>query len=286
MCPRNSPRNSTAQPSRAAPARRLRALAAGLLALCLGAHAEAAPRTVDLELVLAADISASVDAQEAALMRRGFAAALRDPLVIDTISSGWLGRIAVTYLEWAGDQYQATVVDWAEVHDRDSAFAVADAIERAAVMVEMWTSISAAIGAAARRFEANGYSGTRRVIDISGDGPNNKGPYVVHARDLAVAAGIVINGLPIVNDRPSPLGFPPLPNLDLYYEDCVIGGQGAFVVVADGFEDFARAIRRKLLLEVAGRTSPAPLLRLAAEKVRPPCDAGEQQLRDWMPDMD
>jgi hypothetical protein len=120
------------------------------------------------------------------------------------------------------------------------------------------------------------------VIDISGDGPNNNGEYVVHARDRAVADGIVINGLPIVNGRPGPYGLAPLPNLDFYYEDCVIGGFGAFVVVANGFADFARAIRRKMLMEIAGQAPPARLQPAAAESARPPCNAGEMQLHQWM----
>ncbi|MCK5366128.1 MAG: DUF1194 domain-containing protein, partial [Gammaproteobacteria bacterium] len=122
----------------------------------------------------------------------------------------------------------------------------------------------------------------RRIIDISGDGPNNMGIYVNLARDRAVADGIVINGLPIINDRPNIYGYPLMPDLDLYYEDCVIGGPGAFIVVADGFKDFARAILRKLVTEIAGRASPLHLLRLAAARPRPPCNAGEVQHQRWL----
>ena len=192
-----------------------------------------------------------------------------------------LGRIAVTYMEWAGDHYQATLVDWVEVSDAAGAHAFADAIERPEVKTARWTSISGAIAYAARRFEGNGYRGLRQVIDISGDGPNNKGPLVVGARDAAVARGLVINGLPIVNDRPSRYGLRPIPNLDLYYEDCVIGGFGSFVIVANGFQDFARAILRKMLLEIASAPAPKPRLRLAAERVRPPCTVGEAQMRSF-----
>jgi len=150
----------------------------------------------------------------------------------------------------------------------------------------MWTSISAAITLAAASIEGNRFDAPRRIIDVSGDGPNNRGVHVVEARDNALARGFVINGLPIVNDRPGPLGYPPLPNLDLYYEDCVIGGPGSFIIVADGFTDFARAIRQKLVLEIAGLAPPRALFHLAQERERPPCDAGEQQLRGWLFDFE
>lgn len=241
--------------------------------------AEAAEREVDLELVLAADISGSMDLEEAALQRQGFARAIRHPDVIEAIRRGHFGRIAVTYMEWAGDHYQSTLVGWTEIADAASAAAFSEAIERPPVKTARWTSISGAIAYAARSFEDSGFHGERRVIDISGDGPNNNGAYVVDARDRAVADGAVINGLPIINGRPGPYGLSPLLNLDLYYEDCVIGGFGSFVVVANGFQDFARAILRKLLLEIANETPPVPLLHLAAERVRPPCTAGEIQMR-------
>ena len=249
-------------------------------------YALAMERTVDLELVLAADISDSMDVEEAALQRQGFASAIRHPQVIEAIQSGPLGRIAVTYVEWSGEHIQRTLVDWIEISDIESAGAFANAIEQQSVGSENWTkytSISAVITRAAGSFKSNRFQGQRQIIDISGDGPNNRGAYVVHARDRAVAAGITINGLPIVNDRPGPYGYPPMPDLDLYYEDCVIGGLGAFIVVADGYQDFARAIRRKLLIEIPVAAPLVPLLRLATYKVRPPCDAGEKELPpDWM----
>ncbi len=252
-----------------------------------GNWAMATEREVDLELVLAADISTSMDLEEAALQRRGFALAIRHPQVIEAIRSGPLGRIAIAYMEWADDHYQSMVVDWTEVSGEKSATAFSEVVERSPPKAEVWTSISTAIAYAARSIDGNGFRAYRRIIDISGDGPNNKGAYVVDARDRAVADGIVINGLPIVNDRPEPTyGFPPLPNLDLYYEDCVIGGPGSFVIVADGFKDFARAIRRKMLLEIAGMAPQDPLLRLVTERLRPPCDAGEQQARGWMHDFE
>jgi hypothetical protein len=240
-------------------------------------------RAVDLELVLAVDISNSMDLEEAALVRQGFIRAFRHPDVIDAIQRGRFGRIAVTYVEWGSDQYQRTKVDWAEVADAGNAAVFAEAVERSSLDIVEWTSISAAIAFGAQNFEGNGFRSERRIIDISGDGPNNQGTYVNLARDLAVADGIVINGLPIINDRPQVYGFPPFPDLDLYYQDCVIGGPGSFIVVADGFKDFARAILRKLVTEIAGRAPPLPLLRLAAARPRPPCNAGEVQLQKWLP---
>jgi hypothetical protein len=242
----------------------------------------AAQREVDLELVLAVDISRSMDLEEAALVRQGFVRALRHPDVIAAIERGPLGRIAVTYAEWGTERYQRTRVDWTEVSGAASAAAFADAVERSSTILVEWTSISGAIAFASQRFEDNGFQSQRQIIDISGDGPNNSGPYVTLARDRAVAEGIVINGLPIINDRPNVYGYPPFPDLDLYYEDCVIGGPGAFMVVANGFKDFSRAILRKLVTEVAGRAAPRRLLRMAAAGFRPPCNAGEIQLQDYL----
>jgi hypothetical protein len=242
----------------------------------------AAEREVDLELVLAADISSSMDSEEAALVRQGFIRAFRHPDVIDAIQRGRFGRIAVTYVEWGSDQYQRTKVDWAEVADAGNAAVFAEAVERSSLDIVEWTSISAAIAFGAQNFEGNGFRSERRIIDISGDGPNNRGTYVNLARDLAVADGIVINGLPIINDRPQMYGFPPFPDLDLYYQDCVIGGPGSFIVVADGFKDFARAILRKLVTEIAGRAPPLHLLWFAAARPRLPCNAGEIQHQKWL----
>ena len=249
-------------------------------------QAYATERMVDLELVLAADISDSIDEEEAILQRRGFANAIRDPHVIAMIQSGSLGRIAVTYMEWSGVHIQNTLVDWTEISGADSARAVANAIDQPGARIEEWiqyTSISTLIVHALHSLNGNRFQGRRQIIDISGDGPNNRGAYVNLARDLAIADGITINGLPIINDRPDRYGYPPMPGLDLYYEDCVIGGMGAFIVVADGFQDFARAIRHKILLEVAGKWPLETIFRHASSRARPPCNAGELELPpDWM----
>lgn len=255
---------------------------AALIFLWPPMSAMGAEREVDLELVLAVDISRSMDLEEAALQRQGFVRAFRHPDVIEAIDRGPLGRIAATYVEWGGNRYQMTRVDWTEIGNAEGAIAFASAIERSSVILVEWTSISGAIDFGAMRFEDNGFHAVRRIIDISGDGPNNDGARVNMARDRAVAEGIVINGLPIINDRPNLYGYPPFPDLDLYYEDCVIGGPGSFIVVADGFKDFARAILRKLVTEIAGWRAPTRLLRLATARPRPPCNAGEIQLRNYL----
>jgi hypothetical protein len=220
-----------------------------LVAICIVVLAPGsgttAERLVDLELVLAADISGSMDLKEAALQRRGFAHALRHPHVIEAIRRGRFGRIAVTYVEWAGNHHQNKLVGWTEIADESSAAAFAKTLKGLEVDIRSWTSISTVIAFAARSFHGNGYHGERLVIDISGDGPNNGGADVISAQNRAVAKGITIDGLPIINDRPGMEGYPPMPNLDLYNEDCVIGGAGAFMVVANGFEDFARAVLRQ-----------------------------------------
>ncbi len=260
---------------------------AAALAACVGVlfSAHGAERDVDLELVLAADVSRSMDEAEAMLQRQGFVAALLDPDIIAAIQSGPLGRIAVTYVEWAGYGSQRTRVGWAEISDGDSAARFAAAVARADMMLMQFTSISGVITYGAQSFVNNGFRGTRRIIDISGDGPNNSGLYVNMARDHAVDQGIVINGLPILSGRPNISGYPTLPDLDLYYANCVIGGPGAFIVVAHGFDDFARAIRRKMLSEVAGRAPVQGSLQLVAQGA-PPCDAGEIQLEEWLREME
>jgi hypothetical protein len=234
--------------------RRILLLAAFTGAPGLAVAAEDVP--VDLELVLAVDISGSVDEVEAVLQREGYMAALRHPQVIEAIESGMFGRIAVSYVEWAGDHYQRTMLDWTLIDSGQSAFAFADALGEAPLATAHWTSLSTAIDYAVPMFDDNGFEGFRRVIDISGDGYNNRGRPVEWARDEAVAAGITINGLPIVNDRPNPWGGRPPFDLDRYYEQKVIGGPGAFIVVAENYTSFASAVLSKLLLEIAGDTPP------------------------------
>ena len=258
--------------------------ACGALLASLPAGA-AEPESVDLELVLAVDVSGSIDPEEAALQRRGYVGALQDERVINAIKTGFHGRVGVTYFEWAGAHHRRTVADWTTIGDMPSARAFADWLEAQTIGAGAWTSISGAIEFALQRFAESPYK-SRRVLDISGDGPNNNGPYVAEWRDRALAQGITINGLPIINERPSRWGLPPFLDLDLYFEDCVIGGRGAFIVVAENFADFASAIRRKLILEIAdlhpsqaGRLVPAGehIRPRGRAGVRPPCDSGEQE---------
>jgi hypothetical protein len=259
--------------------------ACGALLASLPAGADE-PESVDLELIIAVDVSGSIDQEEAALQRRGYVNALQDERVINAIKSGFHGRIGATYFEWAGFHHRRTVADWTTIGDAASAKAFADWLAAQSIGAGAWTSISGAIEFGLQRFAESPYRSRRRVLDISGDGPNNNGPYVVEWRDRAVAQGITINGLPIINERPSRWGLPPFLDLDLYFEDCVIGGRGAFIVVAESFADFASAIRRKLILEIAG-LHPSQVRRPvpASEHVRPrnrsgprpPCDSGEQE---------
>jgi len=261
------------------------------LATCLAVSAPgpagAADRAVDLELVLAVDISGSIDPDEATLQRAGYVSAFRSPELIAAVEGGLLGRLAVVYMEWAGHGTHEVLVDWTEFAGAREAHAFADALAAMPVLTARRTSISEAIDYAVTLFDANGFEGTRRVIDVSGDGPNNYGRLVVDARDDALARGLTINGLPIVAERASRWGWPPMPNLDLFYRDCVIGGPGAFLVAVRDYDHFGDAIRKKLVLEIAGR-APVPrarLWRVAEVREAPPCDIGELMWRrlveDW-----
>lgn len=220
---------------------------------------------VDLELVLAVDVSGSVDDVEAHQQRQGYVEALRDPLVHRAIAQGGLQRIAVAYVEWAGFSHQQTVVGWTLLDGPEACERLASELAEAPLGRGRWTSISGAIDYAARLFDNNGYQGERRVIDISGDGPNNNGRPVEEARWEALDMGLVINGLPILNDRPQPFGMPTPRQvaLDDYYERHVIGGPGSFMIVANDFEDFRRAVLAKLVREIAGGDGPG---RLAAAR--------------------
>ena len=265
------------------------ALVAGALAASAFA-AEAAVQAVDLELVISTDVSRSIDQEEALLQRRGVAAAFRNPEVIRAITSGFLGRIGVAYVDYSSRAFNRIVMDWTLVHDRDSAEAFAARLLEAPLTFGRRTSISDAIELAREMIELNALEGTRRVIDVSGDGPNNHGRLVDVVRDATVSRRITINGLPIINRHDANNSRFHLPDLDRYYRGCVIGGPGAFLVVARSFEDFARAIRRKLVLEISG-TGPgidgalfASLVRVSSPGgyVYPGgCDIGERMWRSW-----
>ncbi len=263
--------------------------------LCLSGTSPARAMAVDLELVLAVDVSGSIEADEAELQRRGFVEAFRNEAVIRAIQGGQHGRIAVTYVEWAGDQHWRLGIGWRLIDGAQAAHAFADELRRLSFVSALWTSISGAIDFAMERLDASPYRASRQVIDISGDGANNHGEFVNFARDRAVKRGVTINGLPIVNGRPSPFGTPQLPNLDWYFEDCVIGGPNAFIVVADGFQDFARAIKRKLIREIADLPGPRREVPSAFASAglrypvnlpqRPPCDAGEKLFQGIIDDI-
>lgn len=227
------------------------ALLLGVVLAVAPARADA-PERVDIELILAIDVSGSIDEDEAALQRQGYLRALLHPQVLEAISGGERRKIGIIYIEWAGYHYQRIVADWALISDRASAEAFVAKVAAVPVSTERWTSISGAVEFAMKRFETSPFQGKRRVIDISGDGRNNNGRDLAEVRGEALAKGIIINGLPIVNDRPTRWGTPPERDLDIYYRDQVIGGPGSFYIVADGFPAFANAIRTKLVREISG----------------------------------
>ncbi|QXM23445.1 DUF1194 domain-containing protein [Elioraea tepida] len=230
-----------------------RTLLAALPALAAARAARASEEPVDMLLVLAVDVSRSIDEDEAKLQREGYRAAMTDPRVVSAIRSGTLGAIAVCYLEWASADYQRIVIPWTRIDGQEAANAWAERLAAAPRVSMSWTSISGAIEASMRAIAAAPFEGTRKVIDISGDGVNNSGAPVTLLRDLAVDAGITINGLPILNDR-SPFGQPQNMTLDQYFEEFVIGGPGAFVIPAEDFHSFQGAVLRKLIREISGRT--------------------------------
>lgn len=236
---------------------------------------------VDVELVLAVDVSRSMTDEEQVLQRRGYAQALTSPEFLDALRLGQHRRIALTYVEWSGADSQWVVVDWSLIDGPAAAAAVADRITRAQIRRASRTSISGAIDFASRLFGISIYRGERRVIDVSGDGPNNQGRVVTAAREEALAKGIVINGLPILSRRGA--GFD-VPNLDLYYAECVIGGEGSFSEPATHISDFVHAARTKLVREVAG-LGASPIVR-TAETVHPfvDCFIGDRiQFGDTQP---
>jgi hypothetical protein len=255
----------------------------------MGSSAVGAPASekVDLALVIATDVSYSVDENEAHFQREGAIAAFRNADVVKAIQSGSLGRIAVTYLDFSSYQSNRVLVGWTIVSDKTSADAFADALAAKPRTLGVQTSISSGLELAERLLETSGIEASKRVIDVSGDGPNNEGHLVEKVRDELVAKGIVINGLPIMTPADQ-FDVYYLPDLDKYYAGCVIGGPGSFIQIAHGFEDLARALRRKLILEISDAGPPGnPLIfKVAAGVARAPqtshvhyekgCDIGER----------
>lgn len=228
---------------------RRRSLLAASAALPLIARAQP-QEPVDVLLVLAVDVSRSIDEDEARLQREGYRNAVSDPRVVEVIRRGMIGAIGLAYVEWAGFEYQRLVLPWTRIANQSDAENWASALAEAPRASLSWTSISGGIDFARRTLAEAPFEGTRRVIDVSGDGVNNSGRPAELARDEAVAQGIVINGLPIINDRPTFGRMPQIP-LDQYFRQSVIGGAGAFMIVAEDFDAFGTAVRRKLIREIA-----------------------------------
>lgn len=243
-------------------------LALGLIGWAFaGSAPAAADQVVDLELVLAGDGSGSIEPEEMALQRQGYAAAIADPQVLALIQSGPVGAIALQYIEWGGSFSQDIVVDWMIVHDLATAQEFAARLLAAPRRTNGFNSIGGAIRFAQRQIETNAFEGERLTIDVSGDGPDVGAPPAEVARDEAVAAGIVINALAIETTNPSAY-VSPIP-LARYYEARVIGGPGAFVAVADGMESFRDALLAKLLREIAANPASQTDLAEAGEPARP-----------------
>ncbi len=230
-----------------------RALAATAFLMFFAVAGESRGAGVDLEVTLAADVSRSIDDAEFDLQRKGYAAALTDPRVLTAIRSRSGAAIGVCFIEWSGDEDQQVVVDWTEIRDEEDAGSIAAAILAAPRSFLGRTSISAAIDFAMAHFGTSKWQASRRIIDISGDGTNNSGRPVTEARDQAIAAGVTINGLAIINDKPN-LGYSahtqPPGGLPLYYRQNVIGGPNAFLLVVQDFNSFADAMANKLAKEI------------------------------------
>ncbi len=263
-----------------------------LVAVLVGpAHAERLAHAVDLELILAVDVSRSMNGERLQLQRDGYVAAFRDPGIAKAIGMGPQGRIAVTYVEWSGTDNQAVLLPWRVIASH------ADALQLAADLADKpthrthRTSISAMFNRAMELFDQSPYAGLRRVIDVSGDGPNNSGLPIIVARDALLARGVVINGLPIAAKPDALPGFYDPIDLDAYYRDCVIGGPGAFRIAAASMRNFAKAIRMKLILEIANleppRTRPglqrAGYFSAPATRPRADCLAGHNSDRRTSP---
>jgi hypothetical protein len=256
---------------------RLLAFALTLWGGCLLFPAEGRSADVDVALVLAVDISNSMDPDEQALQRDGFVQAFRSALVHQVIRSGMLGRVAVTYVEWAASNNQKIIVPWTEMEDAEDAIAFAEQLARAPISRAPRTSISGAIDFSVRLLQERPGEAMRRVIDISGDGANNQGRSVTAARDDAVAKGFTINGLPLLLKRRVASSYD-VENLDEHYRDCVIGGSGSFMLPVQDRSQFAEAIKTKIIREIAGLEPPA---RLIPAQIRRNTNCSAVENLDW-----
>lgn len=258
------------------------------LALALWLTQAASPaEPVDVELVLAVDVSLSMSPAELEIQRHGYAAALTHDNVLKAIADGAYGKIAVTYVEWAGTTWQRVVVPWTVIANRADADGFVAKLDANPPDSARRTSISGVLSFGSDLFAESGFQGTKRVIDVSGDGPNNQGAPVDLTRDEVVRQGITINGLPLMT-RGGFSGAFDVDNLDRYYSDCVIGGPGAFMIPVNNWTQFPEAIRRKLVLELAGPASPQwaaeeaahPPIVLADDRPATDCLAGEKMWRN------
>lgn len=254
-----------------------------LFLLLMWPHLARGQTEVDLELVLMVDVSRSMAPRELEIQRRGYAEALATDAVFAAMQRGALQRIAVTYVEWAGTQ--RVIVPWRLLETKADLQAFANILTTEFDPGLRRTSISEALIFAAREIETNDFEGWRKVIDVSGDGPNNQGRPVTRARDQVVGQGMVVNGLPLMTQEGLGSAWH-LDRLDLYYQTCVIGGLGAFVIPVLEWDDFAAAVRRKLVLEIAGMTLP-PLVVPAQALAKDPTDClvgekiWEERRRNW-----
>ena len=230
---------------------------------------------VDTEVVLAVDVSYSMDPDEQHLQREGYVQALTSREFMGALKSGTNGRISITYFEWANVGDQKILVPWRLIDGPESAGSVAAELSAAPYRRASRTSISGGLMFGQSLFESSTYRGLRRVIDVSGDGANNNGPPVTLVRDQVLAKGTTINGLPIMLKKPNMMTMD-IDDLDIYYEDCVIGGPGAFVIPIKEREKFTEAIRDKLVQEVAGVTTAPHVIPAASSAPRISCTVGER----------
>jgi hypothetical protein len=234
---------------------------------------------VDVELVLAVDVSYSMDPDEQALQREGYVLALKSREFLQALHQGANAKVAVTYIEWAGQYDQKIIMPWRLIDGPEAADSVAAELAAAPYRRASRTSISGGLRFAKTLFDHSGYRGLRRVIDVSGDGANNAGLPIVPTRDEVVASGITINGLPLMLKRPNP-GTMDIENLDVYYEDCVVGGPGSFVIPVRERSQFVEATRTKMILEVAGHEPNARVMKASSDKPRISCTIGEKMWQD------
>jgi hypothetical protein len=268
-----------------APRHVVRALLIGMAAL-LGTLTPVLARgsgtQVDVELLFAVDISYSMDRVEQQMQREGYAQALASPEFQAALKANAYGKIAIAYMQWASYTDQDVLLDWTIIDSPESALAAAEKLRHAPYRRAQRTSISGAIDAGAKLFERNGFDGTRQVMDISGDGPNNNGRLVTQARDEALAQGITINGLPLVGIRQW-LGPADIKDLDIYYNDCVIGGPDSFMIPITDTKNFVEATRTKLIREVAALPAPSQgepkVQRIETTEPRISCTVGESLWR-------